>query len=168
MTTKICPKCGKEKPARGFNFHVNSCKGGSRPRDLPSLEIISEPVINKVSEITKMEKTTEEILKDVPGIYIQSAIQTSLNKERELAKKITEESKTDTKSEEETQECVCKGFDGESLFCPVHKPIVCCPGCKCINSETKLGYMDPLQTYRCSICGLAYQRHAGTGEYLYD
>ena len=27
MATKICPKCGVEREARGFEFHVKACKG---------------------------------------------------------------------------------------------------------------------------------------------
>ena len=27
MATKICSKCGEERPSRGFHFHLKSCKG---------------------------------------------------------------------------------------------------------------------------------------------
>ena len=175
MVVKICPKCGEERPARGFNFHVKFCKGPQIEEEpqvekLPSLEIISEPVgeivLDKIQEIEKSEEKTEEILKDVPGIFIQSAIQSSLNKEREIEK--ASHAETRHSDESIAGECTCEGFEGESLFCPIHAPVVRCPGCKCVKSETKLNYMDPLQEYRCSICGLAYKRHTGTGEYSYE
>jgi len=170
MATKICPKCGQERPARGFNFHVDSCKGEVIEEQLellPDMEIISDtPTI--VEEIEKMEAVTEKVLKDVPGIFVQSAILSDLNKERERTKQASKEAEEDSKPKDEDGECICKRFDGESLFCPVHKPIVCCPGCNCIKTETKITYMDPLQEYRCQICGLAYKRHMGTGEYSYE
>jgi len=42
-----------------------------------------------------------------------------------------------------------------------------CPKCHCQNVERKLGYMEPMQTYRCKICGEAYKRNNLTGEYLW-
>jgi len=50
---KICPKCGKEKDARGFSIHINNCKGNL------------------------------ELIKDLPGLGITFGLMEDLNRERE-------------------------------------------------------------------------------------
>ena len=43
-----------------------------------------------------------------------------------------------------------------------------CPSCHCVGTETKVEYMEPCQTYRCGMCGFAYQRNMISGEYIYS
>jgi uncharacterized C2H2 Zn-finger protein len=132
---KKCPKCGQMFKTKGFNLHVNRCKG-----------VVKKDVVVEEKHVD-IEKTNE-ILKDIPGVAIQAGMLHSLNEERYQQ----QESSEQVVEIEETEE-----FD---------KTIIC-PSCRCTNTEQDIGYFDPLQGYRCTICGFAYQRNIRTGEYLY-
>jgi len=124
MNMKICPICGVEKNARGFNFHMNACKGTPK-------------------KIEKSDPNRSNAPKELPGIAVFTgllgSLQDEITKAEESLKKFTEAPQN-----------------------------VECPYCHCCNTYTKLEYMEPLITYRCTMCGQAYQLHLGTGEYIYE
>ena len=134
---KTCPTCGQEREARGFEFHVKNCKSNAK-------------------EVTKQQTNTspEKALHD---IFL--GMNQSLRKEAENTKKVSMMVDDGT--------CNCDGYEGKSFTCPVHKAKVECPSCHCIDTATKVSYMDPCDDYRCNMCGLGYQRNLVTGEYLY-
>ena len=139
---KICLKCGKERDSRGFETHNKFCRG-----DLLKLETTAK-ISTEIPSIPKRIKTTAEsqVFKELPGLVIHAGLQEELSKERNREK------------ETKTQHSEKNGFD---------EKIVECPSCHCVGIETKSYYMEPCQSYRCGMCGFAYQRNMIDGRYLY-
>jgi len=158
MATKICPKCGEEKDARGFHFHVNKCTG---TLEAP-VAVVEEESIEKL-EIKKVKAPTK-LPTELPGLAIAYGMMEALQDE---AKKTRAMQDSERIAVERAQVCNCKDYDGQSFNCPIHKAKVECPKCHSVGVEIKCEYMEPCQTYRCGICGFACKRNMVTGDYLY-
>ena len=51
---------------------------------------------------------------------------------------------------------------------PVVEETIECPYCHCTDTTMKLYYMEPCQSYRCNMCGHAYQYNVFSKEYIYE
>lgn len=87
---KKCPKCGKDREARGFVKHIEYCKG---------------KLLEKSSE-NQPSKAADKVLKELPGAAAQAGMLAGLNRERELVKQRTKEP-DDNKKVIECPSCRC-------------------------------------------------------------
>ena len=154
-TTKICPKCGEEKDARGFHFHVNKCTG---TLEAP-VAVVEESVNTKIKNEKPAKLPTE-----LPGLAIAYGMMEALQNEVRKTKVMQDSERIKI---ERAQVCNCKDYDGQSFNCPIHKAKVECPKCHSVGVEIKFEYMEPCQSYRCGMCGFAYQRELTAGKYIY-
>ena len=138
---KICPVCNVEKNSKGFARHVKYC-GNVAAKNIES----NQP-------------------RDLPGLAATFGLMDALQREIEASSSI-EECEEEKLNEGEIK-CSCVDYDGQDYFCTAHKAKVECPMCHSVNVERKETYMEPMTTYRCGMCGGAYQRNMISGVYIY-
>lgn len=88
---------------------------------------------------------------------------------KDKAKEIILQEKHDLECEhgDETEECICIRYNGDSWGCKMHEPKNECPRCHCIEAERLISEVPSIKNFGCNICGEFYARNTVTGEYTF-
>ncbi len=137
-----CPKCGEEKPLRGFPWHVKHCKGtldASIEDDKKDQEVLDEKIIESHSSAVKTKKKLGDKLNQFPGIEAVFGMLDEINCEKPRA--VAENKKNDIEAR--------------------------CPKCKCAVSVKMVKTTNLIfNNYHCKMCGNDFKINVESGEYL--